>query len=70
VGSNPTPSARNRLNYLILLYFIVSDRAYAQSGAQSVFDDTDTIGLIVFAVALVIFFVAARVSRCRKCPPG
>src|SRR5215208_7917752 len=31
--------------------------------------DTDTIGLIVFAVALMIFFVAAKVSRCRKCAP-
>jgi hypothetical protein len=37
---------------------------------QSAFDDTDTIGLIVFAVALVIFFVAVMVSRRKKCPPG
>src|SRR4030095_16480510 len=29
---------------------------YAQSNVQSVWDDADTLGLIVFAVALVIFF--------------
>jgi hypothetical protein len=44
--------------------------SHAQSAVQSVFNDTDTIGLIVFAVALMIFFycrqpvaVPARLSR-------
>ena len=33
-------------------------------------DDTDTIGLIVLADAMIIFFIAAKLSRSRTCPPG
>jgi uncharacterized membrane protein YphA (DoxX/SURF4 family) len=33
-------------------------------------DDTDTIGLVVLLVVLAAFFIAAGLSRCRKCPPG
>jgi hypothetical protein len=32
--------------------------------------DTDTIGLVVLLVVLAAFFIAAGLSRCRKCPPG
>jgi hypothetical protein len=32
--------------------------------------DTDTIGLAVLVVALTALFIAARLSRCRKRPPG
>jgi hypothetical protein len=32
--------------------------------------DTDTIGLVVLLVALAALFIAAKLSRCRKCPPG
>jgi len=32
--------------------------------------DTDTIGLIVLAAVLMIFFIAAKLSRCRKWPAG
>jgi hypothetical protein len=31
--------------------------------------DTDTIGLVLL-VALAALFIAAKLSRCRKCPPG
>jgi hypothetical protein len=41
---------------------------YVQSSAQW-FSDTDTIGLIVFVVVLIIFFTAAKLSRCRKSLP-
>jgi hypothetical protein len=41
---------------LILLVFVVATPAYAQSNVQSAFDDTDTIGLIILAAALAIFF--------------
>jgi hypothetical protein len=50
---------------LIFLIFVFLGALYAQSS----FDDTDTIGFIVFAVVLIIFFIAAGLSGCRKCPP-
>jgi hypothetical protein len=43
VGSNPTPSAKTTLNYLIY-YFSILDRACARSGAQTIWDDSDSIG--------------------------
>jgi len=49
---------------------VIRNRAYAQSNVQSGFDDADTIGFIVFVVVLTIFFIAAKLSQCRKCPPG
>jgi hypothetical protein len=70
VGSNPTPSAKITIKYLILLYFALPDRACAQSGAQTIWDDTDSIGLVVFVLVVAIIFVAAKLSRCGKCPAG
>ena len=37
-----------------------------QSNAQNVFDDTDTIGLVVLLLTLANFFAIAFISRCKK----
>jgi hypothetical protein len=62
VGSNPTPSA-NSID--IIEQFGIFD-SYAQSGVQTLWDDTDSIGLVVFVLVAAIIFVAALLSRCRK----
>jgi hypothetical protein len=31
--------------------------------------DTDTIGIIALVAAVTAVFIAAKLSRCRKCPP-
>ncbi len=61
MGSNPTPSAKS---IDIIEQFGILDSC-AQSSVQGVWADTDTLGLIVFVVALVIFFIAGRIQR--KC---
>jgi hypothetical protein len=35
-----------------------------------VFDDTDPIGLVVLVIGLEALFIAAKLSPCRKRPPG
>jgi hypothetical protein len=32
--------------------------------------DTDTVGLIALIIAIAAVFIAAKLARCRKCPPG
>jgi hypothetical protein len=39
---------------------------YAQSGVQTIWDDTDSIGLVVLALVLAIIFATALCSRCRN----
>ena len=43
--------------------------AYAQSNAQSVFDDIGTIGFLIFVGVLAIIFIAGKIADCRKHPP-
>jgi hypothetical protein len=45
-----------------------SSPAYAQSTVQSVFDDTDTIGFLIFVGVLAITFIAGKLSERRKSP--
>jgi membrane protein DedA with SNARE-associated domain len=59
-GSNPSGSAKIICIVLILLGFMLGASAYAQSAVQSVFDDTNTIGLIVLIVATAIVLLQAR----------
>jgi hypothetical protein len=47
---------------LLLLSFLYAFQSYAQSNVQSAFDDTDTIGLISFAGALIIFHRSQAVT--------
>jgi hypothetical protein len=55
---------------LILFNIVFSGCAYAQPGAQTIWDDTDSIGLVVFMLTLAIIFAAALLSRYRKRPLG
>ena len=48
-------------NLLIIEQFGVFDSC-AQSGVQSAWDDTDSIGLVVLVLAAVIIFAAAVVT--------
>jgi hypothetical protein len=65
VGSNPTPSAKS----VDIIEQFGTFSGYAQPNVQSVWGDTDSIGLVVFAFVLIIFFIAAARSMCRKHPP-
>ena len=65
MGSNPTLSA-SQID--IIEQFGIFD-IYAQASVQSIFDDTDTIGLVVLVVALAAFFIAYIALRFRKCAP-
>ena len=67
MGSNPTPSAKITTKLLILLLFLSGKYAYAQSNVQtSVFEESDTIGLIVTLILLAALFAAAKPPR--RCP--
>ena len=65
MGSNPTLSA---IHIDIIEQFGIFD-IYAQASVQSIFDDTDTIGLVVLVVALAAFFIACIALRFRKSAP-
>jgi hypothetical protein len=47
----------------------ISD-SYVQSSAQSIFDDTDTIGFLAFVAVLAIIFIAGKISDSRHAPPA
>ena len=65
MGSNPTLSA---IHIDIIEQFGIFD-IYAQASVQSIFDDTDTIGLVVLVVALAAFFIAYIALRFQEVRP-
>jgi hypothetical protein len=44
----------------------MGDSAYAQSTVQSIFADTDSIGLVTFLVALISFFLCGKAFAQQK----
>ena len=62
MGSNPTPSARNRLKYLFLLYILIPSSLYAQSGVQTVgITSFGKIALVIMGIALLIILIVSIV---------